>query len=164
MRIAILVFLTLLLAGPVFAREAADNIFVELGIISWGDIQRGLREKPATHTEEYHLKMARKMVEMHGGGFEGAYHVLVVLKDRMSCKYIRDAEVHVTARAKTIAQEITHPLTLMTMDGFAGYGEYFKLSPDIPYVFEIRFSLKDGKKIHTVRIEKTLPPERGFKD
>ncbi len=163
-RIAILVFLTLLLAGPVFAREAADNISVELGIISWGDIQRELKEKPATHAEEYHLKMARKMVEMPGGGFEGADHILVVLKDRISGRQIGDAEVEVTARTKTGMQEMTHKLVSMTMDGIAGYGEYFRLSPDTPYVFDVRFSLKGGKKIHTVRIEKTLPPGRRLKD
>lgn len=156
MRYAVLL-LVLASSSPSFAEEKIDNISVELGVISWSDIQRGLGEKPATHAEEYHLKMARKMAEMHGGGFQGAYHVLVVLKDRTTGKYIKDADLQVTARAKTGTDEIAHRLESMTMDGFAGYGRYFNLSSDVSYVFEIKFSLKGKKRHYSVMIEKSLP-------
>jgi hypothetical protein len=148
--------LPLFLLSPAYAQEKiVDKIGVELGIISWTDIEKELKEKPKTHTEEYHIKMAKKMAEMHGGSVKGEYHVLIVLIDRGSNTHIGDAHVEVTTKAAAGLEQLTHKLQPMTMNSFSGYGEYFRLSYHVPYIFDAKFSLKGQEKVYTVEFERS---------
>jgi hypothetical protein len=148
--------LPLFLLSPAYAQEEiVDNIAVELGVISWTDIEKELKGKPKTHTGEYHIKMAKKMAAMHGGGIKDEYHILIVLIDRSSNTHIGDAHVEVTAKAKTGPEQVTHKLQHMTMNNFSGYGEYFRLSYHVPYIFEVKFSLKGQEKVYTVEFERS---------
>jgi len=151
-----------LLVSYSYAQEKIiDDISVNFGILSWEEIEKGLKEKPATHTEEFHLKMAKAMSEMHEGGFKGAYHVMVMLKNRHSGKQIENENVWVTTLAKTGPEKITHKLKSMTMDGYSGYGEFFKLNFHGPYIFQVKINLKSdlpvGGITHRVEFERTIP-------
>ncbi len=161
-KLLIILFFVILSIFPVFAQEKiVDNISVNLGILSWEEIQKGIKEKPATHTEEFHRKMARAMSEMHGGGFKGAYHVMIMLKDKTSGAQIANEDVWITASAKTGPEEITHKLKPMTMDGYSGYGEFFKLTFQGPYIFRVKIRRKSleppGGITYSVEFERVLP-------
>jgi len=159
-------FVSGLLLLPAYAQEkAVDDISVNLGVISWEKIQEESKEKPETHTEEFHRKMAKAMSEMHGGGGKGSYHVMIVLLDRGTGEPISDAHVSVTATAQTGPEEITHELKPMTMDGDSAYGGFFKLTFPGLYVFQVKINRESmvptlEGKTYTVTIERTIPADK----
>ncbi|RJQ48336.1 MAG: hypothetical protein C4538_03985 [Nitrospiraceae bacterium] len=140
--ILICVLISGLLVPFVFAEEkVVDEIVVDFGIISWEDIEAGIKERPSTHTEEYHHKMAKAMSEMHGGGGKGEYHVMIMLKEKASGKPIKNENVWVTAVSQAAPETITHKLKPITMDEYYGYGEFFKLNFPGLYVFQVKIDL-----------------------
>jgi hypothetical protein len=100
-------------------------------------MQASSKEKPAAHTEEFHRKMAESMTEMHGGDAEGTYHVMVMLSEKSTGKDVTHADVAVTATARTGPEQITRKLEQMHMDGFNGYGAFFKLHFPGDYSFKV---------------------------
>ncbi len=150
-----LVFVVLFLT-PAFAKDNVVNgTDVTFSILSWEDIQKGLKDKPADHSLDFHLKLADAMSKMHKGGLEGAYHVMILLTDTSFGYQISNAEVQVTAISKTGSEKVTRQLKLMKIDGLPGYGEYFKLTSRGPFVFKVEIKL--GKtRIHKIEFEKTI--------
>jgi hypothetical protein len=150
-----LIFASLLLT-PTFAQDKVVNgTTVTFSVLSWEDIQKGLKEKPADHTVDFHLKLADAMSKVHGGGFKDAYHVMVLLTDTTFGHQISNAEVQVTAISKKGTEEDTRKLEIMNIDELPGYGEYFKLTSRGPFVFKVKLKL-GSTKIHTVEFEKTI--------
>jgi hypothetical protein len=155
-----------LLLLPAYAQEkGVDSISVNLGVLSWEKIQEESKEKPATHSEEFHRRMAKSMLEMHAGGGKGTYHIMIVLRDRYTGETISDAHVWVTATAQTGPEEITHEMKPMTMDGDSAYGEFFKLTFPGLYVFHVKINRESMEptfegKTYTVDIERTIPPDK----
>lgn len=139
-----------MVAASAFAQEEIiDNFSVNLGLLSWEQIQRGAVEKPATHTEEYHYKMAREMAKMHRGGEKGTYHILVVLDDKKTGQRVDKAEVRVTFVGRRGPETVK--LQTMTMNGFAGFGEFVRLRTERPYFFGVSFRLSEKEPFKKVR-------------
>ena len=145
-----------LLLAPAFAQDKVVNATsVTFSVLSWEDIQKGLKDNPADHSLDFHLKFANAMSEMHGGGSEGAQHVMVLLTDATFGYQISGVEVQVTAISKTGTEKVTHQLKSMSVDGLPGYGEYFNLTSRGPYVFKVKIS--QGKsRTHETEFEKTI--------
>ncbi|MDA8239328.1 MAG: hypothetical protein M0Z67_03030 [Nitrospiraceae bacterium] len=147
--IAVMFFICII-AAPVAAQEkTVDNYVVNFGILSWEQIQRDVPVKPATHTEEYHYKMARETAKMHGGGKKGTYHILVVIDDKNAGRRIDNADVRVTFIGRFGPETIK--LQPMTMDGFAGFGQFVRLRNEGPYVFNVFFRFSDKEAFREVR-------------
>jgi len=162
--ILICLFISGLLVPYALAEEkVVDEIVVDFGIISWEDMQAASKEKPATHTEEYHRKMAKAMSEMHGRGGKGEYHVMVMLKEKLSGQQIKNENVWVTAVSQTAPETITHKLKPMTMDEYYGYGEFFKLNFQGLYVFQVKIDLTSmvprGAITRRIEFERKIPPK-----
>ncbi len=131
-----------LVATAGFAQEkVVDNFAVNFGIISWDQIQSEIPKKPATHTEEYHYRMAKEMATMHKGGEKGMYHILVVIDDKKTGERIDKADVRVTFIGRRGPETVK--LQPMTMDNFAGFGEFVRLRSAGPYAFTISFRLSE---------------------
>lgn len=132
----ILFFVT---ASTLSAQEkVVDHYSVRLGLMSWESIQAGIDGEPLS-LSAYQRKMAKEMTEMHGGGGEGNYHVLVVIDDRDSGQRIKDAEVEIVVSTKKSQGEAA-TLERMEMGGFAGYGGYIRFNFEEPYTIRISFS------------------------
>jgi hypothetical protein len=154
-KLIIIMTVILLPFSSLFAQEKTVNdLTVKLGVLSWEEIQTASLEKPAVHTEDFHRKMARSMAKMHGGGTKGDYHVMIVLTDETTGKAVKHADVMVKAVAKAGPEEITHSLQRMSMDGFYGYGEFYRLTFPGPYVFEIE--VEKGYRTYKAEFERTI--------
>jgi len=134
--------------------KVIGDLSATLGVISWEEIQAESKEKPASQTEEFHRKMARSMMMMHGGGSKDMYHIMVMLSNKSTGKNVKDADVTVTAVAKTGPEEITHNLQAMSTDGFSGFGEFYKLTFKGPYVFNV--DIREGYRHYTTEFERTI--------
>ncbi len=140
--IGVLIIYIFLSTAPVYAQEQLiDGFSVNFGIMSWEQIQRGLTEKPASHAEEYHYRMAREMATMHGGSKKGASHVLVVIDDKKTGKRIDKADVRVTFVGRRGPETVK--LRPMTVNDFSGFGEFVVLRSSGPYVFNVSFRFSD---------------------
>ena len=145
-----MVLLICMFASRVIAQEkTVDNFSVNFGVISYEQIQKGLGDKPATHTEEYHYEMAREMAKMHKGGGKGTFHILVVIDDKKTGKRIDKADIRVTFVGRRGPE--TMKLQPMTMNGFAGFGEFVRLRSEGPYVFDVSFRLSDKEAYKNVK-------------
>lgn len=149
-------FLVCIFAMPVFAQEqVVDNFTINFGIISWEQIQKGMTEKPASHTEEYHYRMAREMATMHGGGGKGTHHILVVLADKKTGRRVSTADVRVKVIDRLRRQkEETVRLQPMTMDGFPGFGEFVEIGFSGAYIFKVSFRLSEKENFKEVEFVK----------
>lgn len=145
-----------LLMAPAFAQdEVVKGTSVTFSVVSWEDLQKGLKDRPEDHTLDFHLKLAKAMSEMHGGGSKGDQHVMVFLTDATFGYQIGGVEVQVTAIAKTGTEEVTRQLKSMSVDGLPGYGEYFQLSSRGPFVFKVKIS--QGKsRVYETEFEKII--------
>jgi hypothetical protein len=153
--IFVILALIILTITSVNAQEkVVQDISVKLGVMSWEEIQAASKEKPAAHTEELHRKMAKSMSEMHGGARKGAYHIMVMVMDKSTGNAVKHADVMVTAVAKAGPEEITHKLQRMSMDGFSGFGEFYKLTFKGPYVFKV--DIQKSYRLYTTKFEKTI--------
>lgn len=147
-RIVSLMILLCLAVTPVYAeKKIAGDFAVNLGVISWEQIQKGLQERPASHIEEYHYKMAKEMAKMHGGGGKGTYHILVVIDDKKTGRKISAADVEVTL-IDWLRREKTIQLKPMSMDGSSGFGEFVRIGSGGTYVLRIRFRLSEKEAFH----------------
>ncbi len=137
--ILILSMAVLLMSGAsVFAQEkTVKDLTVYLGVISWEELHDASMNKPASHTEEFHRDMAKFMAAMHGRGGKGEYHVMVILKEKSTGKFIKDANIVVTAVAEAGPEEMSRKLQPMSMDGFSGFGSFYKLTFPGPYSFNV---------------------------
>ena len=163
MRLVNVVFMILLtislicMSLPASAQEKiVGNYSINFGIISWEQIQRGFGEKPATHTEEYHLKMAREMARMHGGGKKGTYHILVVIDDKRTGQRIDKADVRVTILPEFAIRGEPMKLQPMTMNGYAGFGEFVKFRSSGRRIFKIFFRLSEKEEFKEVDFIKEI--------
>ncbi len=139
----------------VFAQEkVVGDLSVKLGVISWKEMQVSSKEKPLAHTEKFHRKMAKAMSEMHDGNTKDAYHVMVMLSEKSTGKDVKHAKVVVTAVASTGPEQINHKLEQMQMDGFNGYGKFFKLKFPGQYVFKI--DIKTNFRDYKTEFERTV--------
>lgn len=149
-RILVGIILFSLFPAHLFAQEkVVDGFSVNFGMISWEQMERGMTEKPATHTEEYHYGIAREMSKMHRGGKKGTYHILVVIDDKKTGRRIDKADVRVTFIGRRGPETIK--LQPMAMDGFAGFGRFVRLRQEGPYVFSVSFRFSDKKEFRQVR-------------
>jgi hypothetical protein len=155
-KILILPVFVILMFTAAFAQEkVVGNITVNLGVLSWEEIKASTTEKLATHSENFHRKMAKTMLEMHGGGAKGAYHVMVMLSDEFTGKDINDAAVTVTAVAKAGPEKVTQNLKSMSMNGFSGYGEFYKMKSRGTYVFKVK--IDKNYRTYKTEFERTVP-------
>lgn len=130
-----------------YAQEKfVDDFAVNFGIISWEEIQRGIREKPVAHAEDYHLKMASEMAKMHKGGNKGTYHVLVVISDKRTGKRIDKADIRVMILPEFAFKKDTIKLQPMTMNGYAGFGEFVTLRSKRSHIFKVFFRLSEKEE------------------
>ena len=145
-----------LLLAPAFAQDkVVKGTSVTFSVISWEDIQKGLKDKLADHSLDFHLKFAKAMSEMHGAGSKGDQHVMVLLTDATFGYQIGGVEVQVTAIAQKGTERVTRQLKSMSVEGLPGYGEYFNLTSSGPFVFKVKIS--QGKsKIHETEFKKTI--------
>jgi hypothetical protein len=146
--------MVLFMFTPAFAQEVVGDLSVELGVMSWEEVQADISKKPDTHSEDFHRKMAQSMSKMHGGGSKDTYHVMVMLSDKSTDKAVKHAEVEVTAVSMAGPEEIRHKLDPMYMDGFSGYGEFFKLKLKGPYKFKVR--IKTYFRTYNTEFERTI--------
>jgi hypothetical protein len=141
---------------PTFAQDKVVNgTSVTFSVISWEDIRKGLKDKPADHSQDFHLKLAKAMSEVHGGGSKGDHHVMALLTDATFGHQISNAEVQVTAISKTGSEKVSRQLKLMTIDGLPGYGEYFKLTSRGPFVFKVNIKL-GSTRVYETEFEKAI--------
>lgn len=156
-KIAVMSFFVCMIAAPVFGQEkTVENFTVSLGILSWEQIQREVTEKPASHSDEYHNKMAKEMAKMHGGGKKGTYHLLVVIGDRKTGKRIEKADVEVHVNARFGPQKEMVKLRSMTMEGYAGFGNFIKIDFSGPYALRILFRLSDREAFKEVEFVRDI--------
>lgn len=154
-KIIVMLVLIVLPFTVAFAQEkVTGDLFVKLGVISWEEMQSSSKEKPAAHTEEFHRKMAKSMMAMHGGGSKDTYHVMVMVSEKSTGKDVQHADVMITAVAKAGPEEITRKLQRMSMDGMSGFGEFFKLTFKGPYVFKV--DIQKGYRLYTTEFERTI--------
>jgi hypothetical protein len=148
------VLVMLIFTGAFAQEKSVDNMNVDFGIISWEDIREFSTDKPAAHSEDFHRKMAKTMFEMHGGGSKGTYHVMVMLSDKLTGKEIENATVTVTAVEKAGSKKITQNLKPMSMDGFSGYGEFYKMKSRGTYVFKVK--IDNNYNTYKTEFERTV--------
>ncbi len=153
----LLIMFAICMSLPASAQEKiVGNYSVNFGIISWEDIQRGFKEKPAVHAEEYHLKMAREMARMHGGGKKGTYHMLVVIDDKRTGQRIDKADVRVTILPEFAIRGEPMKLQPMTMNGYAGFGEFVKFRSSGRRIFKIFFRFSEKEEFKEVDFVKEI--------
>ena len=141
-----------LFVTPVFAEEkVVDGFSVNLGIISWEQIQESMKEKPAAHTEGYHYKIAREMAKMHKGGKKGTHHILVVLNDKKTGRRIDQADVKVNVISRVLPQNEIIKLKPMTIDEYSGFGEFVKIRYKGPYILLVIFRLSEKDEFKEVK-------------
>lgn len=110
-------------------RQLADGIMVYLGVVPVEVVLEHVPQHLPPHPE----------AQMHGGPPEQPqrYHVMVALFDAASGARISNATV--TARVSELALAVTEKrLELMTIAGFATYGNYFPMPNAGPYRIEVR--------------------------
>lgn len=157
LRIVLALFLLSFFSNTGLAQEkVVDNTSVDLGIMSWEDIQKGLKEKPAMHTGEYHHRVAQETEKMHGGGGKGKYHLLVVLKNVKTGEQISKAEVKVEAFAKLGPYKKTITLKPMAIDGLSSFGGYMKLPFKVSHTFTVSFRLNKDEPYKKVEFERDI--------
>lgn len=153
----LVIFMFCAFTGTGLAQEkVVDNISVDLGIMSWEDIQKGLKEKPAIHTGEYHHRVAQETAKMHGGGGKGRYHLLVVLKNAKTGERVTGAEVKVEAFAKLGPYKKTITLKPMLIDGLFSFGGFMKLPFKVAHTFTVSFRLNKGEPYKKIEFERDI--------
>lgn len=156
LRIVLALFLLSFFTGTGLAQEKVlDNISVDLGIMSWEEIQKSLKEKPAIHTGEYHHWVAQETAKMHGGGGKGRYHLLVVLKNAKTGERVT-GEVKVEAFAKLGPYKKTITLKPMLIDGFFSFGGFMKLPFKVAHTFTVSFRLNKDEPYKKVEFERDI--------
>ena len=80
---------------------------------------------------------------------EGDLHILVVIDDKKTGKRVDKADVRVTFVGNLGPETVK--LQPMTMNSFAGFGEFVRLGSAGPYVFNVSFRLSEQEPIKEAR-------------
>ena len=90
---------------------------------------------------------------------EGDLHILVVIDDKKTGKRVDKADVRVTFVGRLGPETVR--LQPMTMNNFAGFGEFVRLGSARPYVFNVSFRLSGKEPVKEARFALQSPSSKG---